>query len=90
MKAAYVIVDDSGKSAGGGSGISSTSKESTGVYMINYETDFSNPPGISATPWGSGTMCSVNIMAENMCEVCVTDLQGNAIDSGFAFLAVGD
>ncbi len=89
MKVAYTTVLNDGNH-NGGSGISETTKKGTGIYFISYDTPFASSPGVSSTPWGSGFLCSVNIMAENMCEVLVTDLKGNPIDCGFAFLAVGD
>ncbi|WP_109434743.1 MULTISPECIES: hypothetical protein [Aquimarina] len=89
MRSVYVLVNNDGTNQGG-SGISSTSREGKGNYFVNYEKPFSQSPGVSATPWGTGVLCSVNVLAENTCEVLVTDLQGNLIDSGFAFLAVGD
>jgi len=89
MTTVYAIVDESGKMSSK-SGISSVSKPSTGTYLVNYATAFTQSPGVSATPWGSGTLCALNIFAENMCEVFVTDLKGTAVDGGFSFLAVGD
>ncbi len=90
MKAAYVLVFENGNSSpSADSGVKSTSKKGQGIYVVNYKTDFTSQAGISATLWGSNILCSVNIMAENMCEVCVTDLKGNPVDGGFSFIALG-
>ena len=63
---------------------------STGIYNLTYADNFNTAPGVAATSWGAGNLIGVNIMAENMCQVQVTDLKGNPVNSGFTFIAIGD
>jgi hypothetical protein len=88
MKAAWATVFDNAKF--NGSGIEKVEKESTGCYLVYYTDYFVGSPGVSATSWGVAELVSLNIDAENCCEVRVTDLQGNLKDGGFFFLAVGN
>ncbi|UTW62328.1 hypothetical protein KFE98_20370 [bacterium SCSIO 12741] len=73
-----------------GAGIASISNNQVGFYDISFENYFSTPYGVTASPWGSGMLVAVNIFAENMVQVQVTDLQGNPVNEGFSFIALGE
>lgn len=60
-----------------------------GAYMINYVSDFAASSGPQATPWGKDVSAGVNIMAQNTCEVLLTNKEGLPSDTGFSFLVMG-
>jgi hypothetical protein len=87
---AWALVASNG-SMSGSQNIASCKHAGTGSYMVTYKKPFTASPGVQATPFGpGGTTASLNIMAQNMCEVLTWDTNGKAVDAGFSFLAVGD
>ena len=71
--------------------VASCKRAGTGQYLVTYKTPFAASPGVQATPFGAaGITVSLNIMAMNMCEVLTWGANGNSVDCGFSFLAVGD
>ena len=68
--------------------IASCKHAGTGSYMVTYKKPFTASPGVQATPMGAGGTVSLNIMAQNMCEVFTWDANGKAVDAGFSFLSL--
>ncbi|MGX1096336.1 hypothetical protein [Amorphus sp. MBR-141] len=76
-------------SLNGAHNIKSCEHKAKGMYVVHYADGFAAGSGAQATPWGAGHTIGLNIMAENMCEVLITDVHGNTSDAGFSFVAFG-
>lgn len=85
---ASALVGDQGKLIGSHN-VNSCERVDTRAYMVNYADTFSAGVGAQATSWDSAAITSVNIMAENTCEVFVRDAGGKSVDGGFTFLVMG-
>ena len=73
----------------GAQNIANCEHKEKGMYIVHYADGFAAASGAQATPWGAGHTIGLNIMAENLCEVLVTDVHGNSSDGGFSFVALG-
>ena len=70
--------------------VESCKRQSVGNYMVTYKNGFNSSPGVVVTQWSGPGSCGVNVDATNVCQVFTFDKQGNAVDAGFSFLAVGE
>jgi hypothetical protein len=73
-----------------GNNMKSCKRVSEGQYLLTYQTPFSSPPGVSAVTMDFA-VATVNIMADNTCEVILRKgAAGTYMDGGFSFTAVGN
>jgi hypothetical protein len=61
----------------------------TGHYQVDYTTPFNDSPCVQVTPW-SGGFVNLLVMANNTCDVYLSDIKGNPVDGAFMYLAVGN
>ena len=89
---AYCTVDSDGTLQSNSHNISSIGKGATGVYTVNFDTDFANVNyACVVTPdAGSGVMPVFSSPAVGSINVNMIDHANNLVDTAFRLIAIGD